>query len=363
MQSILYIYDKTWTSIIAQVFDSINLSIILKLSDIWSAEFDIPVVKKDWSIHEALQDISILKKKNRIKIWFFRDGIETIVFDGIIANITDSALATHVICEDRLHILKEDRKIIEDLSYTSKSISFIVSDIFSRINTTEDTWLTVSCVISDVQLQKDYSAGQSVFDILQDLSEGWYQFGISWDIVYLDSFIWVDRSIGTDRVELLYEYNQARSRSIEDFSFSSDVRNIKNAIYAKNTWGTIISSTDSASITEYYRKEDFISVNWDVASETSKYLTEHKDDTIEISIIPTSRDFSLANVGDKVWVHIDRGDVRCQYDGTMIVQSKEFIDSDLPEVKYWFSTSKIRTPTILEKIKTMADDIKILKNI
>lgn len=45
----------------------------------------------------------------------------------------------------------------------------------------------------------------------------------------------------------------------------------------------------------------------------------------------------------------------------MVVQSKEFIDGDLPEVKYGFSTSKIRTPTVLEKIKMMADDISNLK--
>lgn len=141
------------------------------------------------------------------------------------------------------------------------------------------------------------------------------------------------------------------------------MRNIKNAIYAKNTGGTVLSSSDATSITAYGRQEEFISVNGDVTSETSKYLLEHKDDTIEISITPSSRDFSLANVGDKVWVYIDRGDVRGKYEGAMVVQSKEYIDGDLPEVRYGFSTSKIRTPTIPEKIKMMANDIQVLKNI
>ena len=358
--NIVYIYTRTGTSPIMQIFDTLNISITSKLSEIGRAEFDIPVVKKDGSIHEALQDISILQKMNRVKIGFLREWVETIVFDGYITNINDSALSTHVICSDRMMLL-EQRMLLADTPYNT-GLSSILSNLFSVMNGIENTGLSVSSTITTTTT-KDYSAGQKIFDILKDLSNGWYQFGISWDTVYLDTFIWVDRSTWSDRVEFIYVYNQARARTIEDFSFSSDVRNIKNAIYGKNTGGSVLSSTDSTSISAYGRQEEFISVNGDVTSETSKYLAEHKDDTIEISISPSSRDFSLANVGDKVWVYIDRGDVRGKYEGALVVQSKEYIDGDLPEIKYGFSTSKIRTPTILEKIKMMANDIQVIKNI
>lgn len=76
----------------------------------------------------------------------------------------------------------------------------------------------------------------------------------------------------------------------------------------------MLSSSDATSIAAYGRQEEFISVNGDVTSETSKYLADHKDDTIEISITPSSRDFSIANIGDKVWVYIDRGDARGKYE-------------------------------------------------
>lgn len=116
--NIVYIYTRTGTSPIIQIFDSINMSITSKLSDIGSAEFDIPVVKKDGSIHEALGDISFLAKMNRVKIGMLRDGTETIVFDGFITNVEDSALSTHVICADRM-ILLEQRMLLADTPYNT----------------------------------------------------------------------------------------------------------------------------------------------------------------------------------------------------------------------------------------------------
>jgi hypothetical protein len=68
-----------------------------------------------------------------------------------------------------------------------------------------------------------------------------------------------------------------------------------------------------------------ISANGTLATETAKYLSEHKEDTTEISITPTTYDYSLANSGDIVKVTIDRGDARGKYNGTMRIVSKEYI--------------------------------------
>lgn len=358
--NIIYLYNNTSPDPILQIFDALNLSMSIKLSDIGTAEFDVSVVKKDGSIHEALMDVSYLKKGNPVKIGAFKDWVETIVFEWFISNVSHKALATHIICSDKLLIF-EDRRILADVSYNT-GLSSILSGIFATINATENTGISTSCSITTVT-EKDYSAGTKVIDIIKDLASGGNQFALIWNVLYLEPFIWEDRSVGDDRVEFIYEYTQARSRTIEDFEFLSDIHNIKNAIYAKSSWGGIVSATDAPSITSYKRREEFISVNWDATTETSKYLAEHKDDTVEISIVPISKDYSLANVGDKVWVYIDRGDPGAQYEWSLVVQSKDYIDGDLPQITYTLSTSKIRTPTILEKIKSMADDIYTLKNI
>lgn len=356
----VYIYDKTGEYQFLQFFDAENLSINLKLSDVGYAEFNIPVITKKGGIHDALSDIAYLAKMNRVKIWRFNDWVENIIFEGYIANVKDETLSTHVICATSM-IRFEERMLLADLTINA-SISSILNTILTTINATEDTWITVNCTVNTVA-SKQYSAWEYMLDILKDLSDGGYQFDIRDNVLYFWESIGVDRSMWDDRVEFLYEYNQGRTRNIDDFSFTGDIRNIKNAVYSKNTGGTVIWSFDTESIESYFRQEEFISVNGDVASETSKYLADHKNDTVEISIMPSVKDFSLADIWDIVWIHIDRGDARGKYIGSAVVQTKEFIDGDLPEIKFWFSTSNIRTPTILEKIKMMSDEIRNLKNI
>lgn len=51
----------------------------------------------------------------------------------------------------------------------------------------------------------------------------------------MDTTVGVDRSIGASYVEFRYDYREARSRNISDFTMDSNVKNIQNAISAKPT--------------------------------------------------------------------------------------------------------------------------------
>jgi len=362
MQSIIYIYTRTGTNPIMQIFDGMNLSLSSKTNEISTASFDIPLYRPDGSIHPSLKDITYLAKMNRVKIAMNISGVESVQFDGYISSVSDGPTSTKVILSDYLGIL-ESRIITTDVTFSNVSVSSILTSIFSTMNSIDPTGLSISSSITDM-VTKTYTAGQSIMEIIQDLAQGGYHYIMRWIVLSMDTIVGIDRSTGASYIEFRYDYREARSRNISDFTMDSNVRNIQNSISAKPSTGTLVNASDTTSISTYGRREEMISANGTISDEVSKYLVEHKDDTVEISITPTTYDYSLANAGDIVKVMIDRGDARGKYSGTMRIVSKEYTtQGDLPSVVFSLSSSKIRTPNILEKLKRMNDDIKSLKTL
>ena len=360
MQSVIYIYSRNGLSPILQVFDAMNLSMSAKINEVWTASFDIPLYQPNGNIHDALLDTAYLEKMNRVKISLISENIETIQFEGYISGITESATSTHVIVSDYIGVL-ESRIILSDMNFNSVSVSDVLTSIFSTINGTDNTGIIPSSNTADI-ISKSYSAGETMLSIMQDLVQWGYSFMMDNSILKFWVNIGKDRTSGPEFVEFRYDFRESRSRTIADFSIESNVQNIINSVSATN--GTIVTSSDSPSIAAYGRRESMISANGDLTAETAKYLAEHKEDTKEISVTPISYDFSLVNPGDIVKVSIDRGDARGKFEGNMTVTGKEYITQwDLPAVSFTLSSSKIRTPNILEKLKKMSDDIQKLKTL
>jgi hypothetical protein len=347
---------------VMQVFDAMNLSLSSKTNEISTASFDIPLYQRNGSIHPSLVNIATLAKMNRVKIAMNISWVESTQFDGYISSISDGPTSTKVTLSDYLGVL-ESRIITADITFTGVSVSSILTSLFATMNATDPTGISVTSSIADL-VTKTYTAGQSLMDIVQDLAQGGYQYIMRGLVFAMDTTVWVDRSTGSSYIEFRYDYREARSRNISDFTMDSNVKNIQNAISAKPTTGALVNASDATSISTYGRREEMISANGTLATEVAKYLAEHKDDTTEISITPTTYDYSLANSGDIVKVTIDRGDARGKYSGTMRIVSKEYTtQGDLPSVIFSLSSSKIRTPNILEVLKAMNDDIKNLKTL
>lgn len=363
MQSVVYIYTRTGTTPIYQLFDPIGLSINRKISEVSTAEFDITVFDDNGEISDILTDPTYIAEKNRIKIGLIHEGVETIEFDGYITNLSDSPLSTHVICSDALYILGE-RMVLVDTT-VSGNIWTIVGTIMTTINSTEDTGIAVATSsLTNTIPSKVYPAFTYVIDILKDLADQWN--GTPIFFVVKDGILYFDSSIGSDissLVSFIYEYNDAHFRTIEIFTFDSDVRNIVNSTYTKNSGWSIFNSIDTPSKTAYGRIEKGISLgNGDPQTEVNNSTAKTKNLTRNLAITPTTQSFSLANIGDIVTVYIDGWDLRRQYDGTMRVTGKEYISGDLEQVKYSLSNSQIQSQTILDKMKDMDASIERLKN-
>ena len=362
MQSVVYIYTRTGTTPIYQLFDPMNLSISRKLSEISTAQFDITVFDEVGKLSWVLVDPTYIVEKNRIKIGVIHNGIETIEFDGYITSISDTPMSTHIICSDLLHLLDE-RMILIDTT-VSGVLGGSVASILSTINTLENTGITVATSSLTQTYAKTYTAFTKVIDIIKDLADqgGGNQifFYVQGGVLYFDSVIGSDLSA---TVEFNYEYRDSYYRSIETFSFESDIKAVENAVYTKNTSNVVSSASDSASIAQYGRIENGISLGTGTtpAIEVANALAKTKDITRTISITPTTTSYSLANPGDIVRVYIDRGDIRGQYNGTMRVTGKEYVAGDIPQIQYTLSNSQVKSLTILDKIGEMNSYIERIK--
>lgn len=361
MKTIIYIYTKDGVDPILQIFDAVHLSMSAKTNEVSSASFSIPVWKNDGTVHPALQNDAFLMKWNRVVISTLDGNTEKVQYEGHISGVRDGTTSTMITVSDRLGMI-EKRMILEDKIYTTTSLSGILVDIFNHINAVHDTGISVSCNVSSI-VPKEFIAGQYILDILTDLAQGWYQYVIRWETLYFWDIVGEDKSTWPGTVELQWDYKDSRNRNITDFSFDSESSNISNAIYAKPSgWGSMVSAIDNDSILAYWRREELISANGNLTEETSKYLAIHKDDTIELFVNPSINDYAIVNAWDIVRVSIDRGDARWKYNWTMQVVGKEYsMQWDLPNITLSLSSSKIRTPNILEKLKKMDADIKKLK--
>lgn len=358
MQINIIIYTKNGTSPIAQVFDAMDIMINNRLNDVSTAEFSIPLFTPDGKIHEILKDISYLMKGNRIQITVQGWESETVAFDGMIDDTDDKPTRTVVRLIWYLWLL--DQKIITtNASYVWQTVQSVLSGIISQINTIDDAQLSLSCWILDT-IDKQYTGGTWVIQIIKEIADTIYQFTSRGKVIYFGKNIGVDRTVvGNDYFEFIYDYIDMRSNNVSDFSFKSSGKNIVNDVYTKG-WSTIVNVNDPTSIATYYRRQAYISTK--NSTELNKYLAEHKDETVELTLTPSNVIYSELDIWDNVRVNIDRWDARWKYDGSMTVTQKDirFINGTI-DVTMQLSNKSLRTPSILEKIKKIDADIQQLK--
>lgn len=361
MQHIIYIYSREWTTPILQIFDALNIGMSVRASDISTATFTVPLYTAQGTIHTALSDIRYLAKRNRVIITKFSNNEEIVQYEGYISGTEDIETSCQVTCSDMVALL-EARSIPQDLTYTQKSIASILTDVLGIINGISQTGLTLDNNLPAELVSRKFSAGQYALSIFQDLTKWGYSFIIRDRKIYFGKNIWKDRSTGGNFREFRYDWRDGIWRNIANFRFFSDVKNIRNAVFTKNSAGVLYSAIDAWSISEYGRLDETITIetNDNVQSELQKYLTEHKYDTIELEVTPSAQDFTLVDIWDTVKVYIDRWDARAKYDGTMTVTAKDYTESG---ITFSLSSTKIKTQNILEHILKLDREIQKIKSL
>ncbi len=357
MKTNIIIYSKNGTTPLIQVFDASDVVINLKTNEPSSSTFSIPLWDSKGDIHQCLKQEAYLLEWNRVQVTAQDDGVETVEFEGYIDDVDVTSRNTTITLVSYLWKL-EERLVHANQSFSNTQINSVINGLIAYINELEDTWLTLSCDVIDL-ITKQWTGGTYMLPILSEIAEVGFHFLTRGKVLYFWKDIGVDRTSGEDYFAFFYNYIDTRGNNVLDFNFKRNGKNIKNDVYTKAS-SSIVNANDPTSITTYGRRQAYITTK--NSGELNKYLTEHKERTTELTIKPNKIHFRSIDIADKIWVDIDRWDVHGKYNGAMYVVSKEirFTDGN-PEVTIGLSSGTVKSPNVLEQIRTMERDIQKMK--
>lgn len=345
---IAYIYDQT-DSIVAQFFSVSDFQCRTVLHDIGTASFTLDPT-------ESWISYAYLKEFTRCKIAYAENGVESILFDGVIRKTVSIQDGIQVTLNDFLYLLKK-KKVYGEKLYSWIPVNTILSGILWEINARYNSRISLDTTESWV-ISKTYKNLTSYFDALRDLALSGYEFLIKNKIIYFAQKVWVDRTVDPNFVEFRSDILVPSEINISEYSILRDAENLSNWPTASDgtNWYT---SSDSASISNFGRIEEIYSVDGDVSNASTKILSERKDGVSEISVTPTVEDFSVVDIGDTVKIYINGGNDMQFYDGSMRVIEKSLrFSGAIQTIMVGLSVNKVSTPTLLDTIKTLNERVK-----
>lgn len=326
------------------------------LNGIWKGSFEM-------SIKDSNTKYDYLNSNNR---FIFVDDNNQVLFGGYLYNIVPSYSVPNIFYFQNLLGLFNDKLLYADVTYTDKSIDYILNDVLSNVNAREDTNILLDCWITTT-VTKTYEKGDKIYTIIEDLLLNKYEFTIkpvltgitaSFTLVVKDT-IGIDRTLANnDYVEYKYNLEDWARRSINEIEGDLDIRNTANAvIWTEST--NFEEQEDATSITAIWRIERKFRTSGDLVVETAAYLAERKDIINNIDIIPLENNYLKVNIWDSVRI-ITAGNKFMEYDWPIKVIGKTFTLWDL--VKVWIQLSNTKIKKIdfideLNKIKIKTDNL------
>jgi len=331
----LYIYNKDWT--LLWQTEGVNISdITKKINSISEWTFTL----KLWNELLAPQ---FFLKSNIFEIFYMKDGVETSFIKWFVRKKDISQNFAKIKIEDMWYILQR-RYLREDKTYTtSQSWQTIIEDIFTYINGISNTTLSIDCDITETPTEAvEFKRWTSVYKILQDIAENWYEFKVEWNVVHLKSSVGIDRTTNDEVfVEYIYDVDEPQWSNLDGVQIEDDANDFANGVIDKTN-----ASQDvwSELLFENYINEDV---------ENADYIAEAKQYIWDYTLLVKNNDFTQVNVGDLVKVYVYSWNKMLFYDGAMQVVEKGLQVSNLLQVSIKVSKNKIKVKDMFEQFKEL----------
>lgn len=330
----LYIYNNAWTKI-AQTESVTVSSVTRKINGIWSCTFTIDLT------NEILKS-NVFEKSNIFDLFVVEWKTEKRLIKWLVKrkDITQNIATIQI--EDLTYITRR-RYLRADKTYTSQTYQAILEDLFSYINWISDTWLTISCDISDTT-SITFKRWISLYKILKDLSENWYEFRIENNVIVFKIICWIDRTLNdANYLQYIYDFIEPYWRNIDNIKLSDTLDDYANGVVDKS--GADADNTGEL-LFEDYTYEDI---------DKTTYIAEHKAFIWDYELNIKGEDFFETDIGDKVSVYIYTWNELLFYDGSMKVVEKTLNISEMFNISIKLSKNKVNIKDFFEQF----DDLKI----
>lgn len=339
---ITYIYNKNRV-LLTQIFEMHKLDIRMKRNDVDTASFFIK--------NKEYFSYNFLKEGNKIKIFRMVENKEKLLFSGIISGIKAGLDEIQLYSLSEVYLLK--KKInFHDKTYSNLDILARLQSIQQDINQREGGFIShIDCDVSLTVAWWEVKQWKTWFDVLRDLAWESYDFDYWEGTLFFKQNLWKDKSSGSEMVAFNFNLYDPWGNNISKTEVKYDIKNIANYIIGED--GT---RSDWGSIWEFWVLEQKFS-KWN----KEDLIEEYKYSLKEYTIIPTTNDFFLCDIGDSVCVDIDNWNDIIKFNWKLKVIEKQFKSWDLDTLTLKLSTNNMRSKNIFETISQMQSSIKNLE--
>ena len=350
MQVVMVLYDAVFSNnILDQFFLTLtNRSVAINYdkTNFDTAEFFLPI------------DADI-EKDQAVKIYEENGSDVTKIFSWIVSDIepvlNEWEKIQKISCSSEKKILF-DRKTFSNFALNNQPLSSLISVLQTTYNSNWDNRQ------SSIQTPWNISIESKVWDSFSDiLDEAVQQLWAQWDVVdgviIVDEFVWKDRTIWVDFVEIvdsLYESNVSNTEiTISWWN--------KNVIVAKdNDWGSIVFPSPLPTkitwvITETFRK-------WNLTRNAIEALNKQSQRIINYNVSVNQGSIDV-DAWDKVVFRLETAWSKYNFLWNILVLKKDVQYTNWTKiVKYWLSPINNTTPSFNKTINKLQRDVRLIQN-
>jgi len=259
------------------------------------------------------ENYSWLKEYRRIELVETEEWEDTILFSWYIHELIPNQNAIRII--GRCYKAYFKRKTTITLNYSSTAIETIANNILATINSwTSSLWdfleswsLEIGSLgANTTDLQSE--PWDSVYWVFEELFwwiSYYWKVNNNWVLV-ADEILWLDKTSGTNYIELVYNQKAPESNNIIDIS-NNNFWSITNYVFWKDDYYTDISQ-DTASQLEYWLLQEGkrFRTTW-LQANTDAYIDIYKNPqkTINLKLDYTDPNIQNIDIWDKVALRIE----------------------------------------------------------
>lgn len=304
-----------------------------------------------WTI--TVKNIEWIKKNQVIQIIEIWDT-DTILFEWYIDDLTVWINDIEITFKDYKAFF-QNKKVLEDKTYTSQTPKEIIDDLIWDYNTYWDTWTCISDVTST--FTKELSIWDDYYSIINEICEFLQiQWIIKKWVIYVKEFIWTDRSSWTDLFEFVYNPVDITENNIIDINRKSSP--IYNIIIWVDSDENKIIKTDTSSISTYWPIANSITIrNWSLEEITQAYLDFYKTPKYYYELESELLSQNL-NIWDKVAVRIEEAWEYFNFSWDAFIINKETkIENASKIINYNISTNNVKVKSFIQTMRDIDNQL------
>jgi len=332
------IYESETTQNVYQNLEDLTMNLedyTMNLEDVW--------LISSWTVSESKY---INQKDNLLFQWFISKPIPW---------LKEMTLE----CKNQKSLMSQ-KIILENISFTNKTLKEIVDWVLSQWNTAYwENWTSDIAewwaVFSKSFLEKDV-----FFNVFNELAKSqWFAWTIQDQKIVMKYIIWEDRSSWEDFMEIVYDNNEPQENNILDVKvdYFSTISNV--VIWSDSSGNTTLD--DQASIAIYWPLASaFSSRDWNLDVETQQYLDDRKVEqkmyTIDVEPLTIN-----PNIWDRIHLRIENVSDYLDIIWDVIVKKKTTDFTNWwKKVTVWVSDIYVVEDSFVRKINTMKQTLDLL---